>query len=53
MGAKVIDEAAVTLYPSGPLTLGEILAAPSLSQPLRTSLEVLARAAGLNDGARP
>jgi chromate reductase, NAD(P)H dehydrogenase (quinone) len=50
MGAKVIDEAAVTLHPSGPLTLEEILAAPSLSQLLRASLDALLRLVGSQDG---
>jgi hypothetical protein len=50
MGAKVIDEAAVTLYSSGPLTLAGILAAPSLLQPLRASLDALLRVTGSQDG---
>jgi NAD(P)H-dependent FMN reductase len=50
VGAKFIDEAAVTLHPSGPLTLEEILAAPSLSQTLRASLDALLRVVGSQDG---
>jgi hypothetical protein len=50
MGAKIIDEAAVTLHSSGPLTLEEILAAPSLSQTLRASLDALLRVVGSQDG---
>ena len=50
MGAKVIDEAAVTLYPSGPLVLAGILAAPSLLQPLRAFLDALLRVTGSQDG---
>ena len=50
MGAKVIDEAAVTLYPSGPLALAGILAAPSLLQPLRAFLDALLRVTGSQDG---
>ena len=52
MGARVIDEAAVTLYPSGPLTLAGILAAPSLLQPLRASLDALLRVTGSRDGSQ-
>jgi chromate reductase, NAD(P)H dehydrogenase (quinone) len=50
MGAKVIDEAAVTLYPSGPLALAGILAAPSLLQPLRAFLDALLQVTGSQDG---
>lgn len=51
LGAKIVDEAAVTLHPSGPIALPEILAEPSLSQALRASLDVLVHAAGSSDAA--